>query len=456
MASSSAEYANSSVVPSEPSSVRVVTSSASSTAAIGSSLASSLGRDDDATDRDQHDAPPRPRARRDRRRRRRAIDRTVERRGPTPGERSAAAVSPQPEPTGNQVAVRPPAAARSRRSPPTPTPGAAARRLERSTTAARRRLSSASASSSAAAGSAASSASSSAVSSRAEFAERGEGDEIVDAVVHATPPSLPLRRCRSAAHSTLDGAEREAEPLGDVGVAESLDEGELDDLALVGRQVGQRPSTPFGVERGDGRVVGGVLDVGAAATELFDPVALRLFRADPVDRPSPSDRDRPRRHRRLASGSKRAAGVQSSTNTSCVTSSDIAGSRRIRLTRTEDHRGDGVVELGEGILIAALHALEERRRGRVLEDLMPLMMPGTGQFDARIVRLRWDAATRGRSSRPRRPDRHGLVRIVGPTGSRNRSADAQTARKPEASSPSCSTSTAEAECAPVTGNQADS
>ena len=161
-------------------------------------------------------------------------------------------------------------------------------------------------------------------------------------------------------------------------MAQPFDERQLDDLALIGRQVGQSSPHSLSLDPGDHGIVGERCDLGPALGELLDPVALRLLLADPVDRSATSDRDRPCRHRgllRIETGGVRPDLYEHFLR-------HLLGHRRItQHTRDgrEHHRCHGVVDLGEGILVAVLHPLDERREiGGHGSDAV--MMPGFDDF----------------------------------------------------------------------------
>ena len=132
-----------------------------------------------------------------------------------------------------------------------------------------------------------------------EFAERGECDQFVESIVHVAPPIAPLSRCSPPRTRPFTVPSGRPSSFGDRRMAQPFDERQLDDLALIGRQLGQSPPHSLSLDPGDHGIVGERCDLGPALGELLDPVALRLLLADPVDRSATSDRDRPCRHRGL-------------------------------------------------------------------------------------------------------------------------------------------------------------
>ena len=143
----------------------------------------------------------------------------------------------------------------------------------------------------------------------------------------------------AAAHPTLDRAERKVEPLGDLGVAVTVDERHLDHDPLIVRQLGERTRHPFGIERRDDRLV----------AQRRPPQPRRRPARSIRSRCDCSVRTRSTARRRAIVtahvdtlalvGSKRAAVRHSSTNTSWVTSSDIDGITQHPLDRAVDDAG---------------------------------------------------------------------------------------------------------------------
>ena len=172
-----------------------------------------------------------------------------------------------------------------------------------------------------------------------QFTERSQGDEIIDSIVHTTPPSLPLSRCKPPRTRPL------TVPSGRPSwsaMSEWLYPSMNASWMIWRWSVGSSASAlshPSGIERGDDGVVGAILDVGPSLPELFDAVALRLFGSHAVDGSPPGDRDRPRRTTPRVGSNRAADGPQFDEDLL----GDLLRHRRVAqdpLDRSEDQRCD--------------------------------------------------------------------------------------------------------------------